>query len=69
MYTCNQEVHRNIVTQTNAFRLDLRPASWEGIHAWYCKPPQKPLTKEVVGPRRMPTVVLLNGRVVWQTVF
>lgn len=68
-YICTIKKSTETLSQTNAFRLDLRPASWEGIHAWYYKPPQKPLTREVVGPRRKPTVVLLNGHVGWQTVF
>lgn len=32
------------------FPFDLRPALQEGVHVWNCKPKQKPVPGEVIGP-------------------
>lgn len=43
-------------------KLDLRSATHEGIHAWYYKLDQKPMSGEDIGPKEEPaTIVLLNG--------
>lgn len=45
-----------------SFRLDLRPATQEGIHICYCKPGQKPVVREAIRPSVESTaVVLLTG--------
>ena len=44
------------------FPLDLRSATHEGIHAWYYKLGQKPMSGEDIGPKEEPaTIVYLNG--------
>lgn len=47
------------------FDLELRPAPQERIHAWHCKPSQRPIAGEVRGLQGQPTAaVLLNGQAV-----
>ena len=42
----------------NYYLLDLKPSPEEGIHAWYCKPGQKPMSLDDTG--KYTSVVLLN---------
>lgn len=47
-----------------AFWLDMKPDALERIHSWDCKPGQKPVAREVMGPGDEASAALIHRHVV-----
>lgn len=61
-HQCNNGMN---VKQPATFWLDLRTAPQKGMYTCHCKPVQKPMAEENVGPKEeLTTAVLLKGHVV-----